>query len=43
LYEKEKMYFHGFAIGILEDGEELREYCLQAKNTKVSDILDTVN
>jgi hypothetical protein len=33
------MYFQGFTIGILQEGEELREYCLQAKNTKVSDIL----
>ncbi|RIA91466.1 hypothetical protein C1645_737112 [Glomus cerebriforme] len=30
------MYFHGFAIEILEDGKQLREYCLQAKNTRTT-------
>ncbi|CAB4394761.1 hypothetical protein RhiirA5_409752 [Rhizophagus irregularis] len=29
------MYFRGFSIEILEDGKQLREYFLQAKNTRI--------
>ncbi|GBB83949.1 hypothetical protein RclHR1_01060013 [Rhizophagus clarus] len=30
------MYFRGFSIELLEDGKQLREYCLQAKNTIIA-------